>query len=180
MCKAVYFGTLLYSRYNQRNMEYQFYTDPAFWGFYIPLLLAYVGVNWAINTGKVKLKPNLDTKLMVILGVLFGALIGFITYPGTLSDKLVAGAFGYGLLGFIIPEIIFEGIIARCVALKPETNISKLKIPKDYIDLLKENDINSLEGLIREDIHILSENTGLTSETIIKLRERARKFLKKN
>jgi len=162
-------------------VEYTFYADINFWAFYLALFIPYLGFTISVRLGKIKLKKGFNKNWFLLLGLVVGGLIGFITYPAEdIVQKLGYGAMVYGLFFVLIPKAIIEQeILPRILELGVlGTSIEKLKLNDDYINLFNGAGISTLENLTESDIRNLSDETGLSIETIIEFRAKAKKILK--
>jgi len=75
--------------------------------------------------------------------------------------------------------IIEQEILPRLIELEAYGSpIKKLKINNDYLNLLKDANIFTLEDLVETNTRDISDGTGLSIEKIIEFRNKAKKILK--
>lgn len=158
-------------------VEYLFYQDSFFWTVYLPLVILYCSLISSIRMGKLKIREG-SKKWFTWIGIGLGILIGVITYQGDLQTKLGYGAGLYGFVGMIIPSVIIsENIIPQLFRTKDDRNpIKKLRIDNEYIKILSDY-VTTLEDLVSEDTSTLAQDTGLTMETIISFKRKAKNIL---
>lgn len=139
--------------------------------------------------------------ILTIVGIFITVILSFIFYKNKKSVKYIISIGFVSIVlylsilffqrYFIEARIIFGLIISAIILYTSNwlyeyylkyvigkkrggTPLSKLKINRDYLDIFKDAQIESLEDLLKvKNLKQLSEDTGLSVETLIKLRKKA-------
>ncbi len=151
-----------------------------FWEMFFLFAVIYWGFYWAVRSGKIKLIPGSENKI-VLYAMGLGIILALIVIPeGDILGKIVGGAFIYGLFMFHIGGALIHDLLRRVIFVKREgTPITKITQNKDYIKIFRDSDVHTLENLLSRDIKNLSDETGLNVESVISFRRSARRFLKR-
>ena len=159
-------------------MAEPFYLNSLFQMLYSIAIVGYLGFLLALRTHKIK--PRIPSKYLDWMGPAIGAGIGMVTLDGTVLENIVAGGIIIGLFMIFIPGLAFIWLVEKIIAIEEkETNLKKLKLSKDYLEVLNSAGIYSVEDLTNVDITNIPDELDLSTETMIDLREKARKILKK-
>lgn len=161
-------------------MDYLVFSDKAIGGMFLTVLLIYLGIRYKIKTHKIKIKEE-KKKQINYAPVIITAIFGYFTVinASSIIESVIGGIFVYGAVYFFSIAILdwtmkyFMPVETFGIPLK------KIVKNKDMLDLLESEGIETVNELIEEDIGSLSSGTGLSAETIIELRTKARSFLKK-
>ncbi len=129
---------------------------------------------------------NIFFIMAIVIGVVW-ALI-YVEEESLLGRSILGGVLG--IIFYISYKSILEKYRANITGISEEergTPLKELQIPEDYISLLNDDGIYTLEGLLEKDISDFldsggigySGGSGLSIETIIELREKSKEILSK-